>query len=88
MLTIEAKASAGQCLRNDMIPDMVRLARTTGVRVEVRGNDSVFWADPNDTVGGLQQAYDRLYPSSRYIATFIAAPVPRHTTEATSKPLP
>lgn len=81
MLMIEAKASVGQSLRDDMIPDMVALARRTGAQVEVRGNDTVFWANPDDAVEDLQAAYDRLYPASRYVATFIRHVAPRAPVE-------
>jgi hypothetical protein len=84
MLMIKAEASAGTDLRESMIPDMVALAARTGARVEVRGNETVFWADPGDTVDAMQAAYDRLYPASRYVATFIKQVAPRRPAAITS----
>lgn len=84
MLMIEAKASAGCDLRDSMIPDMVALAKRTGVQIEVRGNDTVFWANPDDTVEALQAAYDRLYGPSRYVATWIKQVAPRRPATVTA----
>lgn len=77
MLMIKAEASAGQSLRNDMIPDMVALAQRTGCSVAVRDNDTLFWAYPSDHVAEMQAAYDRLYPLSRYVSTGIRQPALR-----------
>ena len=81
MLMIKAEGSAGQSLRDDMIPQMVRLAYSTGCGVEVRANDTVFWVYPSDTVADMQAAYDRLYPESRYVSTGISRPAPRKPAE-------
>ena len=77
MLTIKAEASAGADLREETMPEMVRLARATGCRVELEGNETKFWTMPDDTVLGLQHAFDRLYLHSRLVASWISLPVPR-----------
>lgn len=77
MLTLKAEASAGCSLRDEMIPEMIDLARRTGCRIEVSGNETLFWAMPDDTVADLQAAFDRLYPTSRLVSVLVRQPVPR-----------
>jgi hypothetical protein len=81
MLTLKAEASAGISLRDDMLPDMLDLARRTGCRIEVQGNETTFWAMPDDTLAGLVEAFDRLYPASWLVATSlksaVVSPAPR-----------
>jgi hypothetical protein len=77
MLTLKVEASLGADLRNDVMPQLVQLARFTQCRVELMGNDTLFWAHPSDTVPVMLDAYDRLYPHSRIVSTFIRHPVPR-----------
>jgi len=74
MLMIKAEGFAGQNLRDDMIPNMVDLARRTGCSVEVRANETVFWAYPDDTVKDMQEAYDRLYLKSKYVSSQMPTP--------------
>ena len=81
MLMLKAEGSAGQSLRDDMIPSMVDLAHRTGCGVEVWANDTVFWAYPSDTVAEMKAAYDRLYPESPYVSTGVVNPVPRKPAE-------
>lgn len=84
-LMIEAKGSAGQSLRDDIIPDMVRLAQRTQCSVEVNANDTIFWAYPRDTIEEMQAAYDRLYPESRYVSTGMATAASRKTVARPSE---
>jgi hypothetical protein len=77
MLTLKADADAGCGLRDEMIPQMIDLARRTGCRIEIKGNETTFWAHPADSVEALQAAYDRLYPQSAYVSVRIAQPAPR-----------
>lgn len=76
-LMIKAEGSPGRSLRDDLIPDMVRLAQRTQCGIEVRANDTIFWAYPRDTIEEMQAAYDRLYPQSRYVGTGMAKPALR-----------
>jgi len=75
MLTIKAHGSPGMDLREQMLPEMLSLAKATGCRVEVSANETLFWAHPTDFLPDLQGAYDRLYPDSRIVAVQIASPV-------------
>lgn len=77
MLTIKAEGSAGCSLRDDLMPSMLDLARRTNCRVEVSANDTNFWAHPDDTIEGMADAYDRLYPESRLVFQGMAKPFPR-----------
>lgn len=86
MLTLKAEASAGVDLRDSMLPDALDLARRTGARIEIEGNDTLFWIMPDDTLAGLQDAFDRLYPASRYVAAHIRQAAPRDRFPARTKP--
>lgn len=76
MLTIQAEASAGKDLKVAMV-EMLDLARRLGVRVELKGNETTFWVTPDDTREGVEDAFDRLYPASRLVASWISEPVRR-----------
>lgn len=78
---IKAEGSAGCSLRDGMIPDMIALAKRTQCSVEVRANDTIFWAYPNDTVEEMQSAYDRLYPESKYVSVNMRLPLVREVKE-------
>lgn len=77
MLTIKAEAQAGTDLRNAMLPDMAALSRVTNCGVEVQANGTTFIAYPNDSIGGLKDAYDRLYPESRLVMAAMVKPWPK-----------
>ena len=79
MLTIKAEASAGCSLRDQMLPEMLDLARRTGCVIEVSGNETKFWVKPDDTISHLVASFDRLYPASSLVATWIRQIVPRRT---------
>lgn len=83
-LFITAEAVAGSDIRDDVLPQMVRLARTTDCAVEVRGNGTRFVAYPADSIGGMQAAFDRLYPASTYVSVSTVNPMPRTTAQAVS----
>ena len=77
MLTIKAEGSAGCSLRDDMMPEMLKLAHRTGCAVEVEANDTKFIVYPKDTTQSINDAYDRLYPESRMVMSGMVKPWPR-----------
>jgi hypothetical protein len=76
-LTLKAEADAGTNLRDQMLPEALDLARRMGVRIEISGNDTLFWIHPWDSIADLQSAYDRLYPESSIVSVKMQAPAPR-----------
>ena len=77
MLTIKAEGSAGMSLRDQMLPEMLVLAKVTNCAVEVKANETVFVVFPNDTCDSILSAYDRLYPDSRMVMSGMMKPWPR-----------
>lgn len=75
-LRIKVEAEPGNNLRDVMV-EMADLASRVGVRLELRANDTVFWVDPDDTADGVRAAFDRLYPTSKYVASWIKHGAPR-----------
>lgn len=75
MLKVEGMAGANL---GDLMVDMLDLARRTGCMVEMKANDITFWVYPDDVEADIRAAFDRLYPTSRYVSTRTRAPVP-HT---------
>jgi len=80
MLTIKAESSAGTHLRDGLLPDMVDLARVTNCAVEVQANETLFRVHPNDSVGAMKDAFDRLYPKSRMVMAGMTTPYLREPT--------
>lgn len=76
MLRLIVHAEAGASLRNAMA-DMVAVATRTGCMIEMKGNETTFWVEPGDTLPEVLRAFDRLYPQSTYVATWIKQPAPR-----------
>lgn len=76
MLTLKISANAGANLRETMM-EMVALAQRVQIRVELQANDTIFWVDPSDNNATVVLAYQRLYPDSRYVASWIPYPVSR-----------
>ena len=79
-LFLIAEAVAGSDIRDDVLPEMTRLAHLTGCAIEVRGNGTRFVAYPEDTTADMQAAFDRLYPASTYVSAATVNPAPRPTT--------
>lgn len=76
-LFLTAEAVAGSDIRDDVLPEMTRLAQLTGCAIEVRGNGTRFVAYPEDTTTAMQAAFDRLYPASTYVSVATVSPAPR-----------
>ena len=74
MLGLKVEAMVGMSLRDDLMPQMLSLAQRTNCRIECRANDTEIWVYPTDTVDGLRDAFDRLYPRSRLITTSMKQP--------------
>ena len=79
-LFLTAEAVAGSDIRDDVLPEMTRLAQLTGCAIEVRGNGCRFVAYPGDTTTDMQAAFDRLYPASTYVSVATVNPAPRIAT--------
>jgi len=79
-LFLTAEAVAGSDIRDDVLPEMTRLAQLTGCAIEVRGNETTFVAYPEDTTDAMQAAFDRLYPASTYVSVATVNPARRVAT--------
>ena len=87
MLTIKVEAAPGDDLRHAMVEMMV-LANQTHCVVELRANGTTFRVRPADTAREIHDAFDRLYPKSSLVATWVTRPFPRESEPDRSPPFP